>query len=135
MGAPIVWSPATSSRSSRVRSPWCLSGQPWASSQRPTSKRRRLSGVLDRHLVHLCSSLRGGESAITAAACICSKSPSQITSVILRTLERIPVNLIYTRKSHYSFRCQTERQASGSQREFQRHSAPLRRFSLRLRLS
>lgn len=40
---------------------------------------------------------------MAAAACICSKSPSQITCVILRTLERIPVNLIYTRKSHYSF--------------------------------
>lgn len=49
------------------------------------------------HVLHL------GEGAITAAVCVCSKSPSQITSVILRTLERIPVNLIYTRKSHYSF--------------------------------
>lgn len=43
---------------------------------------------------------RGGEGTITAAACLHSKSPSQITSVILRTLERIPVNLIYTGKSH-----------------------------------
>ena len=120
---------------SRARTPRCVSGGLGPpSSVTPPTEDIWLVSRTDTLATTVQKSLCGGLGA-RAAACIRSKSPSQITSVILRSLERIPVNLIYTRKSHYSFQCQMERQASGSQTEFQKHSAQLQRFSLRLRLS
>lgn len=142
-GAYAILSPATSSRGA-VRASNARSlglGAPWPSSQLDTTKkhllRKKSGGRPDQTLAHLRLLLSTWRWRCHNSGCVWthSKTSSQMTSVILSILERIPVNLIYTRKSHYSFQCQSERQTPGSQREFQRHSARLQRFSLRLPLS